>query len=136
MAIEQVKRRLDALSSMSELKPEEFCEEGGLADELAQELGEGLKSTQLRKVFHEFRNIERDVSRLKEEDKDKEFDRHRIAKLMPVIAYTVGRGLIPKGFYEILKTCLSRDRLKTNQDFLRAAEFITAVLAFHKFRHG
>ena len=39
-----------------------------------------------------------------------------------------------RDFYDILKLSLGQERLRTNADFLRSADFIEAVLAYHKYR--
>jgi hypothetical protein len=52
--VEQIKNHIKNLSAMRDLKPEDYCEEGGLAHSLVQAKGFGkddLKVTQLRKVF-------------------------------------------------------------------------------------
>ena len=63
-----------------------------------------------------------------------DFDRTQLVKFMPTLAYSTGRGLLPQDFYEILKLSLGPERLKSKGDFLRAADFIEAVLAYHKYR--
>jgi CRISPR/Cas system CSM-associated protein Csm2 small subunit len=35
-----------------------------------------------------------------------------------------------------MRTCLSAQKLKTNDDFIRLAEFVEAILAYHKYRYG
>ncbi len=130
--VREVKQRIEALSSMSALDPKDFCEEEGLADSLAQRFGkEALKPTQLRKVFHPLKAMRRDVEReLKsEEDRKRPFQRTEVIKLMPTLAYASGRGLIPKDFYDIMRTCVSAQKIKTNDDFIRLAEFVEAILA-------
>lgn len=140
--IREVKEKIDSLTTMSELDPIVFCQEDGIADSLIQEFNKQrkeLKPTQLRKVFHELKAIQRDVLReIKgEEDKKQSFDkpfRKRVMKLMPTMAYATGRGLIPRDFYEVMKMCLEPEKLKTYEDFLRVSEFIEAIMAYHKFR--
>jgi CRISPR-associated protein Csm2 len=132
--IGEVKQRIEKLGSMSELPEEDFCEEDGLADSLAQRFKKDeLKATQLRKVFRELKAIQRGIKR---ESLGDPFDRRKVVGMMPTLAYASGRGLIPKDFYDIIKMCLSPQRLQTNEDFLRVDDFVTAILAYHKFRHG
>ncbi len=130
--VEEVKQKVRGLRKMSDLSPTDFAEEGGLADSLASEFGEKLKPTQLRKVFTEIKRVRRDVEH--EMSPDAVFNQARLMMLMPTLAYAVGRDLLPRDFYEILKLCLGRERLKANADFLRTADFIEAVVAYHKFR--
>lgn len=143
-SIREVKEKIQELSAMSELDPSLFCEEEGLADSLIQEFNrqrKDLKPTQLRKVFQELKAIQRDVRKKirvgVEKDKELPFDdeyRTKVVKLMPYLAYSVGRGLIPKDFYELIKLCLSTEKLKTYGDFLRVADFVETIMAYHKFR--
>ena len=44
-----------------------------------------------------------------------------------------GRNLVPKGFYDLMKMCLSQAKMQTVGDFRRLMEFLTALLAYHKF---
>ncbi len=135
-SIRDVKRKIQGLARMGELKPEDFTLEDGLADSLAVEFGNDLKPTQLRKVFSEIKRIRRRVEReARTEDTRKEpFDRTQLVKLMPTLAYSTGRGLLPSDFYDILKLSLGPERLQSKGDFLRTADFIEAVLAYHKYR--
>lgn len=139
LSIDQVRKRIADLPAMSELDRSEFCEEGGIADSLAQKFGkEDLKPTQLYRVFQELKRIERGVRReiRTDEDLEKDFDRNLVIPLLPVMAYNSARGHLPRDFYEIIRNCLSPQKLHTNGDFLRVVELISAVLAYHKFRSG
>lgn len=127
--IQQVIQRIKSLKRMRELKVEEFAPEGGLADQVVQALGPAnLKPTQLRKVFHTLKLIQKNVI------KDQKFDNSRLLTLMPMLAYSVGRELIPREFYDLLKEVFNPQRLETNEDFLRAFDFVEAMLAYHKYR--
>lgn len=134
--IEEIKEKIRNLSSMSALEPEKFGEEGGLADSLVydfqnKKLRGEIKTTQLRKVFDELKSIYRKV---KGKDEENNFDRKSVPKLLTMLAYACGRGLIPKDFYDIMKEALSKDKLKKNKDFLRFHDFFEAIIAFHKYR--
>jgi len=122
--IEEIRR----LPRMKDLAVERFAEEGGLADSLAREFGDKLKPTQLRKVFHQLKSLKMKVKR------ERKFERSDLVKLLPTLAYATGRGLMPKDFYDLMKECIHRDRLQDSEDFLRFAEFLEALLAFHKYR--
>ena len=133
LEIEHVLDRMNQLSAMSDLDPSEFAEENGLADSLAQKFRkDDLKPTQLRKIFNTLKQIERGVKIRKLEDS---LERTQLVRLIPELAYASGRGLIPKSFYELMKMCLSPQKLKTNEDFMRLMDFLTAILAYHKMRH-
>jgi len=126
MEAKEVLEKIRKLQSMKELEPPEFCEENGYADILAKSFGKNLKPTQLRKFFHALKDVQRNL-------KKQSFDRKGIVKLLPELAYALGRELIPKQFYELMKVCLSAQRLKDDQDFERVMQFLTALLAYHKF---
>ncbi|MCL6476034.1 MAG: type III-A CRISPR-associated protein Csm2 [Firmicutes bacterium] len=130
--IQQVIDRIKRLNRLSELDVREFALEGGLADQVVQAIGTAsLKPTQLRKVFHTLKTMQRDVDRANRSDP---FDSAKLLQLMPTLAYAVGRELIPKDFYQLLREVFKPERLPTNADFLRAFEFVEAILAYHKYR--
>jgi len=120
--LEEIKR----LQKMRELDMEKICVPGGYADKLAKEF-KNLKPTQLRKFFQEIKTIERNIRR-----KEQRFNYANVVKIFPLLAYAKGRNLIPDEFYRLLKSCLSKEKLETNEDFLKVAKFMTAILAYHK----
>ena len=130
VTVDGIKQHLENLEAVSQLRREDFAEENGYAHVLAKEFKDDLKPTQLHKFFHEIKRVQQKVKREGEEAK---FERGKILTLLPMLAYSAGRELIPKEFYDILKICLSKERLKTNEDFLRFAEFMEAIMAFHKY---
>lgn len=135
-SVAEIKEHIKKLSSMNALKPEDYCEEEGLAHSLVQAKGFGkddLKVTQLRKVFSELQKIHRKVER---EDEAANFDRSQILPLLPVLAFARGRKLIPADFYELMRMSLGADKLKTNADFLRLYDFFRAIIAYHKYYHN
>lgn len=135
MTIDQVKEQITAVRFMHQLDPVKFAEPDGMADSLAQRLGkDALKATQLRRVFQDVKSLDRKI-RNKSGSEDDLFKRANIAKLIVNLAYVRGRDLIPKDFYDILMLCLDQKRLQVNKDFLQVADFIEAILAYHKFRY-
>lgn len=125
-----VKAHIKSLERMKELDPKLFAEEGGMADCLAKEFGKDkLKATQLRKVFHALKSIRRNMRR------QTQFDRSQLLPIMPVLAYSTGRGNLPKEFYDILRLCLGQERLQDQEDFIRTVEFVEAVMAYHKYHY-
>ncbi len=130
--IQPVIDRIKQLNRLSELDVKEFALEGGLADQVVQAIGTAsLKPTQLRKVFHTLKTMQQRVKQL---NSDQPFNSAELLQLMPTLAYAVGRELIPKDFYQLLREVFKPDRLPTNADFLRAFEFVEAILAYHKYR--
>ena len=89
-------RELEKEGSLTTLLPiEEFAEPERLADELADEFLTTLKPTQLRKVFHAIKAIERRFKREEESRKLKSEERADIRLLVPELAYARARDLIP-----------------------------------------
>lgn len=128
--IDEILGKLKGLSRMADLNPTDFAEEGGYADTLAREFGRDLKSSQLRKVFGALKQVDIQVKR---DPVDKPLGRSEINRLIPELAYAFGRDLVPKGFYDLMKMSLSQTKMQTVGDFRRLMEFLTALLAYHKF---
>jgi len=131
--IQPVIDRIKQLQRLSELEVQEFALEGGLADQVVQAIGTtSLKPTQLHKVFHTLKTMQQEVK--KRANPSEPFDSAELLQLMPMLAYAVGRELIPKEFYQLLREVFDPKRLSTNADFLRAFDFVEAILAYHKYR--
>jgi CRISPR-associated protein Csm2 len=134
MEIKEILDEIKKLKSMADLSPEKYAEEGGLAESFVRELKKDrrkeMKATQLRKVFHQVKDLKREFKR------PEDFSRGKIALIMPTIAYAVGRELIPPNFYELMKLCFGQDRCKTKADFDNAADFLEAIMAYHKYVNG
>jgi CRISPR type III-A-associated protein Csm2 len=113
--------------SMSELSAAKYAEENGLADQFARDIQSELKPTQLRRFFHQIKSLHRQF------EKESEFDRTKVALVMPALAYAVGRSLIPVDFYELMKFCFGAERCKTKADFENSVQFLEAILAYHKY---
>lgn len=129
LTAQQIIAKVEGLKHLAELDPRDFAEEGGYAHLLAREFGGTLKPTQLRKVFHALKRI--DLS-LKGRPADATLDRAEVNRLIPELAYALGRQLIPQKFYTLMKACLGHQRTQTVGDFRRAMELLTAVLAYQK----
>jgi CRISPR type III-A-associated protein Csm2 len=127
--VAELERRSDTLSQV--LQVQDFADRGDLADRLAKSYGEDLKATQLRRLFHTIKDIERRLSREDRELTDEELT--RILPLQYQLAYARGRRLIPQHFYELLRACMGGGKLKTVADFRRLTSFLEAILAYHKY---
>lgn len=115
------------------LAPADFAPEGLVADHLARDFKDKLNATQMRKVFHTIKRIERGLKgKLKEQPLGAE-ERSEISLLSPSLAYAVGRELLPKDFYDLMKTCLASDKMQTVEDFRRLTQLLTAILAYQKY---
>jgi CRISPR-associated protein Csm2 len=104
----------------------------GVLDQLARHLARNLKATQLRRVFHDLKRLEQDAKRGRQS-----IDRLRtkLALTLPELAYAYGREVIPREFYEFMRSLLHppNERFQDKEDVQRLVEILTALLAYHKF---
>ncbi|MEM4204196.1 MAG: type III-A CRISPR-associated protein Csm2 [Candidatus Methanomethylicaceae archaeon] len=125
--IDNVIQFIQNLPSMSHLKPEDYAEVNGLAEQVGKQ---EIKATQLRKIFHYIKDLKRQFQR-----SGGSFDRAKVALIMPSLAYAKGRKLIPEEFYELLALCFGPQKCKSFADFESAANFLEAIMAYHKYYH-
>ncbi|MDR3573124.1 MAG: type III-A CRISPR-associated protein Csm2 [Anaerolineaceae bacterium] len=128
---QQILKEIQKYPKMADLPVSKYAEEDGLADNFILAMKQSkkeLKATQLRKFFHQIKHLQHEVKR------SNTFDRLQVASMMPILAYAVGRDLIPKDFYELMKLCFGQQRCQTKEDFLSSANFLEAVMAYHKYR--
>jgi CRISPR-associated protein Csm2 len=130
--IERVKKA----GKLRNLPIEELVLPDGDLDQLARHFRQTLKATQLRRVFHDIKRLEQTARRSKPE----EFShiRTQLALTLPELAYAYGRDVIPKEFYEFMRTLLHppNERFQGKEDVQRLVEILTALLAYHKFHGG
>ena len=108
----------------------------GELDKIARQLKGSLKSTQLRRVFHDLKRLEQQARRQRSK-----FDpriRTQIALTLPELAYAYGRDVIPKEFYDLMKALLHPpdQRFQGYEDVERLMQILTTILAYHKFYGG
>lgn len=127
-SVQQVLAEVKGLKAMADLPAERYAEENGLADSFVQGVKGDLKPTQLRRVFHQIKDLRRQIKH------EAKFDRTKLALVMPTLAYAVGRKLIPVDFYELMKMCFGQERCRTQKDFETAADLLEAIMAYHKYR--
>jgi CRISPR type III-A-associated protein Csm2 len=127
--IADVKKHLENLKTLSDLKPDDYALEGGIADTIAGKKGE-MNFTQIRKFFGHIKKVE--TSELKGKKDTDAIDKSKLYLLMPELAYGLGRRVISKDFYEIIKICLNNNKITTVLDFKRFIQLLTAVIAYHK----
>lgn len=130
-SMKDVKEYLEKLTTLSQLSPDSYALENGIADAIARQKGE-MKFTQLRKFFGHIKKIE--ATKIKGKKDSDSVDTSEIHLLMPELAYGVGRNVISRDFYEIMKICLSSNKVKTVADFRRFIDLLSAVIAYHKMR--
>ncbi len=129
--LENCLRQAGSLATL--LDPQDFAPEGAVADTLAQQFKNDLKPTQMRKVFHTFKRIEHDLRGKGDDEALEQREFAKISLLAPNLAYAAGRDLLPKPFYNVLKLCLTRDKMQTVADFRRLTQLLTAILAYQKY---
>jgi CRISPR-associated protein Csm2 len=128
--IQDVRKYLNNLTSMSEINPLDYAEPEGWADVVVRSVGRNLKATQLRKIFHYIKDLNREFQK-----PDAKFNRSKVALIMPSLAYAQGRGHIPNDFYDLLTICFGQGKCKTAEDFESAVNFLEAIMAYHKFHN-
>ncbi|MCC7431205.1 type III-A CRISPR-associated protein Csm2 [bacterium] len=110
--------------SLKEWNPTNFAGKDGDASTKMKEkkFREKFKMSQLRNFFGEVKKLEAsDESEIKS----------GVAKLEMNLAYDTGRGVVPKEFYEMVTECTAK--IKEKDDLKRFVEFLTALIAYHKF---
>ena len=103
---------------------EEILKPNGLADKIARELRSDLKSTQLRKVFDKIKEIENALNR-------GEDYKSKILELYPKLAYSTGRKLMPRKFFNLLTLLLGKAE-EDREDAKMVVRLITAIVAYSK----
>jgi len=137
--IDKVIEKISKMRNLDELTTKDFAATGGHADIIARELKNRLRTAQLRKFFDAVRGIEKKLKKGSWKDIENEF-----YLLQPQLAYAAGRKvggqpIVPKEFYELMKTCIqkvvseeSNDEQK-ERNFFRFLEFFEAIVAYHKY---
>ena len=105
-----------------------FIEPCGIAEAIAATIT--FKPTQLRKIFHQIKVIKQEV---KGADSLKSLEISLI-KLLPLLAYSKGRGLISEDFYELSKVLISKVREGLRkEDFDKFVDIFEAIVAYHRY---
>ena len=102
------------------------------SDMIAKQLGDKMKTTQLRKFFTEIKLMEQ---KNKGKDLNAPFSDPKLFMLIPHLAYAKARKLIIPKFYDLMKTIIgdgNSGKIKTIGDYQRFVEFMTAIVAYHK----
>ncbi len=128
-SIGDIKEHLTKLKTLSELRPEDFALEGGIAHIIVKKKGD-MKFTQIRKFFGQIKKIE--ATKIKGKNSDDKVSMADFYLLMPELAYGVGRKVVSREFYDVMKICLSGNKIQTVADFRKFIDLLTAVIAYHK----
>ena len=133
LTIDSIKTKISELNSFALLEPEYYAKENGAAHVVAKDIKKKMKVTQLRKFFGHIKKIQ---LKYKGEQADKKVDKSEFYLLLPELAYALGRDLISRNFYELMKMSLGSSKIEEVKDFNRFVDFLSAVLAYHKMEKG
>ena len=132
--VEKYKNFIDQVRSMIEKNGfsdeimKAFLEPKGIAEAIASTIT--FKPTQLRKLFHQIKAIKQEVKG-KDSLKSHEIS---LIKILPLLAYSKGRGLISEDFFELCKTLIKKVRESLNkEDFNKFVDIFEAIVAYHKY---
>ncbi|MEA3402817.1 MAG: type III-A CRISPR-associated protein Csm2 [Armatimonadota bacterium] len=114
------------------LRRSDFAPPGGYADAVAQGLAQkDMKISQLRRFFGEIKSFEAKCRQQRQQGTEAyELDEEFL--LLPEVAYAVGRKLVPEAFYDLVRACINKDKVRSIDDMERFIEFMTAIVAYHK----
>lgn len=127
--IDKIIKKIENVSSFSEIKPKDYADEDGYAAIIAKELKK-LNANQLRKFFGAVRNIEKKNEKWSDIEPE-------LYLLKPKFAVSVGRKLIPEDFFKVMNTCLNKidvgKKDKKKENFNNFVKFFEAIVAYHKY---
>lgn len=128
---DEVRMTIEKLQTLKDLQPELFAFEDGLANKIAS--AGKMKFNQIRKFFGHVKNLESMIKGKKGSDNiDPEFKRE-LDLLIPELVYGVARDVVDEKFYRVMELCI-RQKIKTFEDFERFVEFLTAIIAYYKYK--
>lgn len=127
--VDEIVKKVGALGKLEELSAGELVD---FCDRFGYELKEDKVTTsQMRKVFSEIKQLHREA---RSPGSEGYFNPERIKLLKPKIAYLAGRETRLKPFKRVMDALI--DKVKDVQDFGRLADFMEAVMAYHKYHGG
>lgn len=101
----------------------------GLADTIAKKLKQ-MNTNQLYKFYAMVKEVESYYNT------DFNGALNQLYSVVPLVAYSVGRKNCPRNFYELLKACISPDKIKDGKDIKALIDFLEAIVAYFKFYEG
>lgn len=131
--VAQVIDMLDEIAAMSYINARDYAVENGWAHVVARDIQRRMKFTQLRKFFGSVKHIN---VKLRNYDENERLDDIESAdqeryELLPELAYALGRDLITRDFYDLMRLCLE-DKVVSVGDFRMFEKFLSAILAYCK----
>lgn len=133
MSEKEIIEKIESLRNLEKLEVKEFATENGYADTLAEAWRNSLKAAQLRRFFDAVKEIERRL------DKGKKWNdvEEKFYSLQPQVVYAKARKVIPKGFLDVMKICMSKvdvgDDEQKKRNYGRFVQFLEAIVAYHKY---
>lgn len=122
-----IKKIKDSSSLSSVLTVEEVNLPERAAYNVAYQIkNEKLETNQLRKIFEQIKSCEKYLY-------DIDLAKKELYKVLPLMAYAVGRDILPLKFFELLKECINENKLKSEVDINRLIEFLTSIVAYFKY---
>ncbi|MBC7286777.1 MAG: type III-A CRISPR-associated protein Csm2 [Armatimonadetes bacterium] len=139
LGVDEIIREVKGSTKLSDvLTPEKVCPRDGWAHQVVKAVGRGLKPTQLRRVFGPIKALAMRASLGKDrggQDQAMKEILPELISLTPVLAYSVGRGHLPRELFELLSACLDIEKLKCLEDVEKLGDFLTAIVAWHKYEY-
>lgn len=133
----EIIKAIGAKESFGDIAVTDFAPPEKWADVIARDhLGKEMKTTQLRKVFTAIKQMDIKVRGRQDDDN---FGDQGLFMLVPQLAYAKARGFVNKEFYDLMKIIIGdgqKGKIKKVKDFKRFSEFMTAIVAYHKFHHS
>lgn len=132
----QVDEIIDKINSFSKLElvltSAEVNLPDGLADRVAKNLRKSrrLNTSQLYKYFAMVKEVESYY--------DTDFNKalEHLYSVVPLVAYSAGRNICPRSFYNLLKACINPNKIKDKNDIKALISFLEAIVAYYKFYEG
>ena len=131
--IEKIIQKIKSLQNLSQLDEKEIAEEGGYAEQIAEEVKD-IKTTQLRKFFSEIKKNERELK-----EKGWKSIEGSFYMMRPNLAYAKARKLVPDPFFKLMNACMKQvdkgDEEQKKENYKRFVQFLEAIVAYHKYHH-
>lgn len=105
-----------------------------LPDGIAYKIAHNLRSTnsnQLRKFFSMIKEAEYYAK-----NSNLNSGKEKLYRIIPLAAYSVGRGLLDKDFFEFLKICIKPERINSLEDIMKFSTLFESIVAYYKEREA
>jgi len=123
--LRQAKEQGRLIQFIKNISEADMYKPDGLVSELARELRNNVKPTQLRKFFFLLKQV-------KEKIRGKEDYTREVLKIYPLLHYAVARGVINKDFAELLTFLLEAGE-EDREAMEKVIYFIESFVAYHKY---